>query len=524
MIEVEVHQHLRRLLRQRRSPTGSVPPDWPHQLTMARLVARGLRLQRHALIQVPTGDAYRLSYLLPALMWPGATLICAPTKVQAQLIYDGVPQLQSALDLRKPVLQGDRFPAGFEGVLLVEPQVWLHDRLWPVEGSDACFPRHIPVIVDRAESLEDWAQQALTVTLAADDWHHLEIALPHWSERLRAIRMELLARLCRRPPVQFLLHGDERVLLAEAIELAGTLEPVLPLPWARLQQQWQQPDWVLWAEKLPSFGQFLIHLSPVRVGPILARQLWPTQSVVTIGEALDLDKTAFAYRQRLGLPELTALKFLPDRRDRPLYLYTPTPFPAPNNPQFRDRLLSTLAQLVARTNRGPVVVLVSDRPLHGQVGTALAAEFGSRVKVNAPYHPERGVLVCDWDYWLANSDRGAAPVLMAIATLPFPTMEHPLVAGRVNYLKQLRQDWFRNYLLPMAASYLQRAVGVMRGLEGVVAILDIRAISRSYGKQLLESLAPTLSVSERDLAEHLELSRPQTAPASNSSASVETTD
>lgn len=491
---------------------------------MARLVARGLRLQRHALIQVPAGDAYRLSYLLPALMWPGATLICAPAQIQAQLIYDEVPQLQSALDLRKPVLQGDRFPPGFEGVLLVEPQVWLRDRLRSVPGSDSRFPCHIPAIVDRAEELEDWAQQALTVTLAAEDWHHLEIALPQWSERLRDLRVELLARLCRRPPCQFLLHGDERALLAEAIELAGTLDAALPLPWARLRQQWQQLDWVLWAKRLPSFGQFLIHHSPVKVGPILARQLWPTQSVVTIGEALDLDKTAPAYRQRLGLPEVTTLKFLPDRRDRALYLYTPTPFPAPNNPQFRDRLLSTLTQLVARTNRGPVVVLVSDRPLHRQVGTALAAEFGSRVKVNAPYDSARGVLVCEWDYWLANSDRGAAPALMAIATLPFPTMEHPLVAGRVNYLKQLRQDWFRDYLLPVAASSLQRAVGVMRGREGVVAILDIRAIARSYGKLLLEGLAPTLPLSDRDLAEHLELPHSETARTPPSNAGVETID
>ena len=50
-------------------------PHWPHNLTMARLVARALRLGRSALIQTasPPGSynqQYQLSYLLPILMWP----------------------------------------------------------------------------------------------------------------------------------------------------------------------------------------------------------------------------------------------------------------------------------------------------------------------------------------------------------------------------------------------------------------------------------------------------------------------
>ncbi|MGK7912181.1 MAG: hypothetical protein AB4050_11990 [Synechococcus sp.] len=503
MIEVEVHQHLRRLLRQQRSPSGGGETGWPHQLTMARLVARGLRLQRHALIQVPAGDAHQVSYLLPALMWPGATIVCAPQDVQSRLVYGSVPQLQAALDLRKPVLQADRFPAGFDGVLVVDPLVWLRDRLGRELGEIAKFPVNVPLIVDRAEEIERLAQQALTVTLTGDDWHRLELALPQLATQLRDVRVALTSKFSRRPLDRFLLHSDEQSLLDSAIDLALELTSQLPGPWGRLQAYREQADWVLWAERQTEWQECSIHFSPVKLASLLAEKLWSTQAVVMIGEALDIDREATSYRQRMGLPDLTALRFLPDRQERVVNLHTPTPFPAPNNPQFRDRLLPALKQLVASTTTGPAVILVSDRPLLAQVGTALAAEFGSRVRVNDSYEAERGVLVCDWQYWLCHKTQLAMPALLAIATLPFPSVEDPLVAGRVSYLKQLRQDWFRDYLLPIAASHLQRAMSPLRGTDGLVAIFDIRAIARSYGKQLLESLTPTQMVAERDVQEYL---------------------
>jgi ATP-dependent DNA helicase DinG len=79
---------------------------------------------------------------------------------------------------------------------------------------------------------------------------------------------------------------------------------------------------------------------------------------------------------------------------------------------------------------------------------------------------------------------------LAIATLPIPSMENPLVAGQVAYYKQQRQDWFRLYLLPTAIHELHRAIATTREHQGLVALFDSRVIHRSYGKQILESLSP----------------------------------
>jgi len=92
-----------------------------------------------------------------------------------------------------------------------------------------------------------------------------------------------------------------------------------------------------------------------------------------------------------------------------------------------------------------------------------------------------------------------------MATLPLPSLENPLVAGRVAYYKRLRQDWFRLYLLPTALMELQRAIAPVRANQGTVAILDNRVNHRSYGRQILQVLDPALRFHQR---QHLWLSEP----------------
>ncbi len=505
VIEVEVHQQLRQLQQ-------SLETFWPHQLTMARMVARGLRLQRSALIQVPDGGQHRLSYLLPALMWPGPTLLCAPESVQAQILHEEIPFLQHSLGLTKPVLQASTWPGDeFVGLLLVDPHVWLHDRLrsHPLVGTfdqAVHFPPTIPLLLDGAEHLEHWIDQALTVSITPADWHRLQRALPALDPIIAATHVNLTMALLRRPLPRFLLHSDETNLLMDLVQAIPADQTGLPPIWAEFLQKRSVPSTVLWAEVKRETSQFILHLSLAEVRSILT-PLWQTQPIVIIGEALDLDRDAQTYRRRLGLPDLTPLRFLPEssghrsRPDQILQLYLPK-LPLPNDPRFRDDLITELKWMLCWTTRSSVI-LVSDQPLQTQVGTALAAEFGSRVKVNGPSAHPKGILVCSWDHWLEYKTHLPNPDLMVIATLPFPSMDDPLVAGRVQYLQRTKQDWFRIYLLPTAAAYLQRATAPLRGqrspqadddLTGTVAILDSRIVTRSYGRQLLEALSPTARI------------------------------
>lgn len=248
----------------------------------------------------------------------------------------------------------------------------------------------------------------------------------------------------------------------------------------------------MWAEIARRQGQFSLFCGPVDLAAISSSRLWQQQPVVLIGGALELEAEAPIYRERLGLGDLTCLKFSPDRHNELIHLYLPDGLPMPNTPQFQSALLLEIRRLLLASTAvvGLTVLLVSDMPLKAQVAAALAAEFGSRVQVEKTCLDENGILVTGWEFWRQYQDVLPSPHLLIVATLPIPSLENPLVAGRVAYYKQQHQDWFRLYLLPEALSALQRAIAPVRETQGAIALLDSRVIHRSYGQQVLTALSP----------------------------------
>ena len=150
LLESEVHSYLRDFWR------AKSQPHWQHHLTMARLVARALRLGRSALIQ--TGSSvkrYCYSYITPALLGNSPVLIVAPLSVQKQLQEIAIPQLQQWLATNKSIIKESAlvFPSSsfwenFDGIMLIEPQTWLRARL----NNQGGFPGHIPTLIDGADA------------------------------------------------------------------------------------------------------------------------------------------------------------------------------------------------------------------------------------------------------------------------------------------------------------------------------------------------------------------------------------
>ncbi len=222
--------------------------------------------------------------------------------------------------------------------------------------------------------------------------------------------------------------------------------------------------------------------------------------MVLIGSALESETEAPIFRQRLGLDDLTCLKFSSDSQTEAIQLYVPYQLPLPNTPEFQAAFIHKVRTLLCLsvTASGLTVVLVGDVPLKSQVGAILASEFGSRVQVEKTCLDENGILVSGWEFWREHQTVLPTPQLLIIATLPLPSLENPLVAGRVAYYKRLHQDWFRFYLLPTALNELQRAIAPVRENQGIVALLDSRVVIRSYGTQVLAALSPSARIDYLD--------------------------
>lgn len=499
MIEVEVHSSLRAFLREQGQPS------WPHHLTMARLVARALRLGRPALIQTgSTHSSYRLSYLAPALIWPESVILVIPVSVQQWLLRVEIPRLQQWIGTDKPIQVGDSFPDNrFQGLLITSPAAWLSDRL---EGHQ-WFPPGITTIIDGADDLEGWAREQLQACIQPGDWDELMLGRPLYADLIRDVRVRLTKAIFQHPPNPYaccLIEAGEQNTLRQLFE---ALQPVadqdryyyLPTPWKHFWHCWQRSGQMMWATIARSQGQFSLFCGSVTVAAAL-EQVWSQQPVVLVGEALDLEASASIYRQQLGLRDLTCLKFSPDRQSELIQLYLPDGLPMPNTPRFQDALIQQVRTLLAlRTNvKGAAVLLVGDVPLKAQVGTVLAAELGSRVQVEKTDLDDRSILISGWEFWRTHQAVLPTPQLLIIATLPIPSLENPLVAGQVAYYKQQRLDWFRLYLLPAALRELQRAISPVRASQGVVALLDNRVNHRSYGRQVLSALSPFARINYLD--------------------------
>jgi ATP-dependent DNA helicase DinG len=500
LIESQVHTSLRAYLRQQ----GDY--SWPHHLTMARLVARALRLGRSALMQTSTSTpVYALSYLTPALLWQGAVVLVIPTVWQEPWIEKLIPQLQTALGTNKKILVSDRFPSvDFTGVLITSPQNWLSDRLNTITNLEANpnaslkanlganleakFPPGIPTLIDGADDLEPWARDCLTQTILPGDWDQLIAHYPQQREIIRDVKIKLTKSFFDRPPNPYgcwLLDTFEQELIHNLGQFS--------------QQLGQTLSQILWAEVDRRQGYFTLHSTPAEVATSLSK-VWQQQPVVFMGRAMDLEVEATVYRQNVGLGGLTCLKFPPDPQTELIQLYLPDRLPLPNTPQFQAALEQQVMDLltISSSDTGFIVILVEDRPLKQQMAAVMAGEFGSRVQMEVITPNPAPILVTGWQFWREFHHQFPSPKLLIIATLPIPSLENPLVGGQVAYYKQQRLDWFRLYLLPTALRELQSAIAPARRHQGIVAMLDSRVNHRSYGQQVLTALSPFAKINYLD--------------------------
>lgn len=72
--------------------------------------------------------------------------------------------------------------------------------------------------------------------------------------------------------------------------------------------------------------------------------------------------------------------------------------------------------------------------------------------------------------------------------------DDPVHEARVAQMKAVGENWFGNYVLPQAVLRLKQGLGrLLRTHEdrGVLAILDTRLHTRSYGRTVLSGLPPS---------------------------------
>ena len=179
-----------------------------------------------------------------------------------------------------------------------------------------------------------------------------------------------------------------------------------------------------------------------------------------------------------------------------LYINRDLPVPDKEHTDiFHEKSLTIIEELVNASRGRALVLLTSYRHLHF-VSDNINSPYPLKSQGDMP--PARliewfketphSVLLATATFWQGIDIKGEDLSLVVIGRLPFSSPGDPVYNEKC---KRLKDRWFTDLALPNAILILRQGFGrLIRGRNeyGVVAILDTRLITRSYGKAIISSL------------------------------------
>jgi ATP-dependent DNA helicase DinG len=262
------------------------------------------------------------------------------------------------------------------------------------------------------------------------------------------------------------------------------------------------PDRILWVEQHAQSRALSLHNAPLHVGGLVQEHLLkPKESVVLTSATLRTNNSFDYFQERLHLwdAQEVAVGSPFDYEDNTL-LYLPTDMPEPDSPHYQKTLETGLVNL-ARQIKGRTLVLFTAHTHLRHTAEAIRgplAEAGITVYqqgdgtnrrqiLESFKNAEQAVLMGTRSFWEGVDIPGQALSCVVITRVPFAVPSDPIVAARAETF----DNAFSQYSIPQAILTFRQGFGrLIRSHQdrGVVAILDRRVISKSYGQAFLDSL------------------------------------
>ena len=472
MLEVNSHKHLKKYYQNNLVL-------WPYNLTLTRLIARGLSRKDNTFIQLSSDSKN--------FWWPGLLIpLCLDNNNIVLILSE--KQRRQLFEVELSKLKASQLVFDFvEGIELIPSD----KKIWVLTYQDFIFANEKGLMKNRqlifleSEFMSDELKESMSFKITSKDWENLIYSHLSCKESI----IKLYERLSRKLFSQATNpNAAIRIDNQEILSLKEILKDDMPslMPWQRALKAVDN-EWVTWAKLDNHSLSWDWHIQPLMPLKTISGHLSQntllmlTNSGMSDSFFLNLDSKNLSFNVKLKLGNSLA--------QEPIPLFVPKRQPLPNTSLFYSHIKQQCQRLIV--NRIHIsIILIDDLKLRLQLTSELAAEFGLRVVNETTKVQANGVIFCSCNWWIIN--QYSLPVLdqLIFPVIPLPTLESPWIAARVEILKHQGRNWFKEFLLPETIMIILKSVANIRGKDVRVAILDGRIHNRSWGKLIFEALEP----------------------------------
>lgn len=263
-----------------------------------------------------------------------------------------------------------------------------------------------------------------------------------------------------------------------------------------------EKNFVYWLER--KGRGFYLKSSPVDVSEILREKLFERVESCVLTSATLAGGSGFDYiRSRLGLDDANTETLVAESSfdyERQALLYLPRAMPDPRSPEFTQIAANEIVRILRLTSGRAFVLCTSNQSMNALYELVslrvsfpcfLQGTMSKAALIDEYRTTKNAVLFATASFWQGVDVQGEQLSCVIIDKLPFAVPTDPVVAARTRHIEESGGRAFSDYSVPQAIITLKQGVGRLirsRSDRGLVAILDPRLKTKSYGRQFLTGL------------------------------------
>ncbi|MBW1705353.1 MAG: ATP-dependent DNA helicase [Deltaproteobacteria bacterium] len=265
-------------------------------------------------------------------------------------------------------------------------------------------------------------------------------------------------------------------------------------------------QWLNWYEKRKR--SLVLHASPLDISGRMNELLYEkVQGVVFTSATLSTNRTFDYISTRLGISD--ALEGIyPSHFDfkTQTLMYIPRDLPPPNAPDFALEVARRVMDILKMTHGRALVLFTSYHNLNlvhqimeGRIPYTIYRQGDAprSVLLEGFRRDIHSVLLATGSFWQGVDVPGESLSCLIIDKLPFDSPGEPLIAARIDAIRDQGGNPFMEYQVPSAIISLKQGLGRLirkNSDRGILSVLDTRIVTSRYGRFFLDSL-PEIPVS-----------------------------